>query len=69
MSSSKKTENKHSISIFPPVSILNTFKEFSKDLLVSEIEIFLSPFLAAYRKSYNTQHVLKNDRRVEGKFR
>ena len=58
----KNPENKHSISNFRPVSILNTFskiyEKFSKDFLISEIEMFLSPFLAAYRKSYNTQHVL-----------
>ena len=58
----KKTEHKHSISKFRPVSILNTFSEihqkFSKDFLVFELEMFLSPFSAAYRKSYNTQHVL-----------
>ena len=45
----KKTENKHSISNFRPVSIWNTFskiyEKFSKDYLVSEIERFLSPFL------------------------
>ena len=29
-------------------------KKFSKDFPVSEIEICPSPFLAAYRKSYNT---------------
>ena len=58
----KKTENKHSISNFRPVSILNTFskiyEKFSIDFLISEIELFLSPFLAAYRKSCSTQHVL-----------
>ena len=56
----RKTENKHSISNFRSVSILNTFskvyQKFSKDFLISEM--FLSPFLAAYRKSYSTQHVL-----------
>ena len=55
-------ENKHAISNFRPVSILNTFSKiyerFSKDFLISEIEMFLSPFLAAYRKLYNAQHVL-----------
>ena len=44
----KKTESKHSISNFRPVSILNNFskvhKKFSQDFLVSKIEIFLSPF-------------------------
>ena len=41
---------------------MNTFskiyEKFSKDFLISEMEMFLSPFLAAYRKSYNIQHVL-----------
>ena len=58
----KKRENKHSISNFRPVIILNTFskiyEKFSKEFLISEIEMFLSPFLAAYRKWYSTQHVL-----------
>ena len=31
---------------------------FAKNLLVSNIEEFFSPFLAAYRKSYSTQNVL-----------
>ena len=58
----KKKENKNSIPNFRPVSILNTFskiyEKFSKDFLFSEIEMFLSPFLAACRKLYRTQHVL-----------
>ena len=58
----KKTEDKHCISNFRPVSILNTFsniyEKFAQNLLVSNIEEFLSPFLAAYRKSYSTQYVL-----------
>ena len=58
----KKTEDKHCISNFRPVSILNTlskiYKMFAKNLLVSNIEEFFSPFLAAYRKSYSTQHLL-----------
>ena len=41
---------------------MNTFskiyEKFSKDFLISEIERFLSTFLAAYRKSYSTQHGL-----------
>ena len=43
------------------MSILNTskiYEKFAKNLLVSNIEEFFSPFLAAYRKSYSTQHVL-----------
>ena len=51
----KKTEDKHCISNFRPVSILNTFSKiyemFAKNLLLSNIEEFFSPFLAAYRKS------------------
>ena len=66
----KKTEDKHCISNFRPVSILNTFSKidemFAKNLLVSNIEEFFSPFLAAYRNSYSTQHVLI---RIEGKLR
>ena len=58
----KKTEDKHCISNFRPVIILNTFsniyEKFAQNLLVSNIEEFLSPFLAAYRKSYSTQYVL-----------
>ena len=58
----KKTEDKHCISNFRPVSILNTFSKiygmFSKNLLVSNTEEFFSSFLAAYRKSCSTQHVL-----------
>ena len=58
----KKTEDKHCISNFRPVSILNTFsniyEKFAQNLLVSNIEEFLSPFLAAYRKSYSPQYVL-----------
>ena len=57
----KKTEDKHCISNFRPVSILNTskiYEMFAKNLLVSNIEEVFSPFLIAYRKSYSTQHVL-----------
>ena len=31
---------------------------FAKNLSVSNVEEFFSPFLAAYRKSYSTQHML-----------
>ena len=58
----KKTEDKHCISDFRLVSMLNTFwkicKKFAKNLLVFSKEEFFSTFLTAYRKSYNTQHVL-----------
>ena len=70
----KKTENKHSISNFRPVSILNTFskiyEKFSKDFLISEIAIFLSLFFSSIQKivQYSTCP-RKNDRIVKGKFR
>ena len=58
----KKTEDKHCISNFRLVSSFNTFskiyEKFAKNLLVSNIEEFFFIFLAAYRKSYSTQHVL-----------
>ena len=58
----KNTEDKYCISNFRPVTILNTFSKiyemFAKNLLVSNIEEFFSPFVAAYRKLYSTQHVL-----------
>ena len=58
----KEIKNKHSVLNFRPASVLNTFsninEKLSKNFLVSEIEMFLLPFLAAYRKSCNTQHVL-----------
>ena len=48
----KKTENKHTILNFRPVSILNTFskiyEKFSKDFLISEIEMFLSRMMYIY---------------------
>ena len=70
----KKTENKHFISNFRPVSILNTFSKiylkFSKAFLVSKPEMFPSPFLAECRKSYNNSTCAhKKYRRVEGKFK
>ena len=70
----KKTENKHSISNFRPISILNTFskiyEKFSKDFLISEIAIFLSLFFSSIQKivQYSTCP-RKNDRKVKGKFR
>ena len=58
----EKTESSHSVLNFRSVSILNPFskisEKFSKNFLVSKIEMFLSPSLQAYRKSYNTRHVL-----------
>ena len=51
----KKMENKHSISNFRPVSILNTFSKiyvkFWKDFLISEIEMFFFTFLSSMQKT------------------
>ena len=51
----KKIEDKHCISKFQPVSILNILKiyeKLAKTFLVCDVEEFFSPFLAACRKSY-----------------
>ena len=58
----KGKPNKNETSNFRPVSILNTFSKIHekviKDQLVSELDKYLSPIISAYRKRYNTQHVL-----------
>ena len=57
----KKTKSKHSISDIRTDSILNTFsriyEKFSKDFLVSQIEMFLLLFFNSIQTSYNTQDV------------
>ena len=40
------------------LSTTKIYEEFVKSLLDSITEEFFSPFLAAYRKLYSTQHVL-----------
>ena len=58
----KKTNNKYVISNFRPVSILNCFSKVyenvTKNELLKSMNVRLSPFLSAYLKNYNTQHVL-----------
>ena len=58
----KKTYDKYVISNFRPVSILNCFSKVYenviKDELLKSMNVHLSPFISAYRKNYNTQHVL-----------
>ena len=58
----KKTDDKHVISNFRRVSILNCFSKVSENVIKNELlksmNVHLSPFLSAYRKNYNTQHVL-----------
>ena len=58
----KKTKDKHCISNFPPVSILNSFSKIYENLVKTfwffNTEEFFFTFLAAYRKSCSTRHVL-----------
>ena len=58
----KKTDDRYVISNFRPVSILNCFSKVYENVIKNELlksmNVHLSPFLSAYRKNYNTQHVL-----------
>ena len=58
----RKADDKYVISYFRPVSILNCFSEVYenviKNKLLRSMNFHLSPFISAYRKNYNTQHVL-----------
>ena len=58
----KGKPNKNDISNFRPVSILNTFSKIYelviKEQITSELDKYLSPLVSAYRKSFNTQHVI-----------
>ena len=58
----KGGKDKFSISNYRPVSVLNIFSKFYerviKSQIVAYIDIKLSKFLSAYRRSYGTQHVL-----------
>ena len=58
----KKTDDKYVISNFRPISILNCFSKVYENVIKNELlksmNVHLSPFISAYRKNYNTQHVL-----------
>ena len=58
----KKTDDKNSVSNFRPISVLYCFSKFYENILktqlVAKINNLFSPFISAYRESYNTQHVL-----------
>ena len=58
----KGKPNKNVIAKFPPMSILNTFSKIYerviKNHLLHGMENIFSPQIAAYHKSYNSQHVL-----------
>ena len=50
------------ISNFRPVSILNCFSKFYENVIKNELlksmDVYLSPFISACRKNYNTQYIL-----------
>ena len=50
------------MSNFRPVSILNCFSKVYGNVIKNELlkymDVHLSPFISAYGKNYNTQHVL-----------
>ena len=58
----KKMDGKYDISNFLPVSLLNCFSEVYENIikcrLVDSMYNNISPFISAYRKNYNTQHVM-----------
>ena len=58
----KKTDDKNSVLNFYPISVLNCFSNVYENILktqlVEKINNLFSPFISAYRESYNTQHVL-----------
>ena len=58
----KKTDDKYVISNFRPVSTLNCFSKVYENIIKNELlksmNVHLSPFISAYRKNYNMQHVL-----------
>ena len=58
----KKTDNKHTVSNFRPVSLLNCFSKiyenFIKNHIVNSMNNYISPYVSVYRKGYNSQHVL-----------
>ena len=58
----KKTDDKYNISNFRPVSLLNCFSKVYENIincrLVDSMYDNISPFISAYRKNYNMQHVM-----------
>ena len=51
----KKTDDKNSVLNFRLISVLNCFSKVYGDILKMQL---VSPFISAYKESYNTQHVL-----------
>ena len=58
----KKTDHKYTVSNFKPVTLLNCFSKiyenYIKNYRVNSMNNYISPYAAAYRKGYNSQHVL-----------
>ena len=58
----KKTDNKYTVSNFRPVSLLScfskTYENCIKKHIVNSMSNYISPYVSAYRKGYNSQHVL-----------
>ena len=58
----KKTDDKDSVLNFRPISVLNCFskvyEKILKTKLLEKMNNLFSPFISAFRESYNTQHVL-----------
>ena len=58
----KGSKDKHNVNNFTPVSVLNVFSKFYENIIKEQIMSFmdtkLSIFVSAYRKNYNTNHVL-----------
>ena len=58
----KKTDDKYTVSYFRPVSSINCFPKIYensiKNHIVYSMNNYISPCVSAYRKGYNSQHVL-----------
>ena len=58
----KKTDNKYNVSSFRPVSLLNCFSKIYKNYInnhiVNSMNNYIFRYVSAYRKGYNSQHVL-----------
>ena len=62
VSMDKKTDHKYTVSNFKPVTLLNCFSKiyenYIKNHRVNSMNNYISPYAAAYRKGYDSQHVL-----------
>ena len=60
----KRIDDKYSVLTFDPIAfnVLNTFPKIyvKKDLLISKIEHYSSPFISAYWDFFRTGHVLED---------